>query len=188
MRNKTHYIILVLAGLFSGQTLMAQENKTVTVSGIIFCEDSIMGTLQDVAIYNESRHTGTISNQKGEFSIKMGQNDTLIFSTVQHTDEVFYFKENEPFQNTVISVPMKMDMIWMDLVSVMGKGDFEAFKRELLALELPDNEPSLLLPVVNKYALEYETGEGAIKIRGPLTYLSNKIRKLKRRTVKEPKE
>ncbi len=77
----------------------AQDKEQVTVRGMIFCEDSIMGTLPDVSIFNKSRSTGSISSETGEYSIRMGRNDTIIFSTVQHMDEVFFFKQNEPFED-----------------------------------------------------------------------------------------
>ena len=182
-RLTTHFcrLSILLVVLASANTVKAQNTKTVTISGIVFCEDSIMGTLSDVNIFNQNRSTGSITNESGEFSIQIGQNDTLIFSTVQHEDELFYFKENEPFEDMVISVPMKMDIIWVDVVSVIGKGNYEEFKRELLGMDMPDYNPSMALPIVNRYAEEYSTGEGAIKIHGPLTYLSKKIRQLKRR-------
>lgn len=174
--------------LFNGTVSFAQNDPVVTVNGVIFCEDSIMGTLPDVTVYNVTRQTGTISNANGEFSIKMSRNDTLIFSTVQHSDAYFFFKEDEPFEDRTITVPMDMDNIYIDVVSVMGKGNYEAFKQELLNLELPDNDPNLTLPIVNRYAEEYATGEGAIKIRGPLTYLSKKIRAYKKRRTQNNTE
>lgn len=180
--------MVIAVALFIGTMTFAQNEPTVTVSGVIFCEDSIMGTLPDVAVYNKNRKTGTISNSLGEFSIKMAKNDTLIFSTVQHSDAHFFFSSDEKFADRVITVAMEMDNIYIDVVSVMGKGNYEQFKRELMALDLTADEPDFALPIVNKYALEYKEGEGAIKIRGPLTYLSNKIRTWKKRKYTERTE
>lgn len=171
--------------LFTSTVSFAQNDPVVTINGVIFCEDSIMGTLPDVTVYNVTRQTGTISNSNGEFSIKMSRNDTLIFSTVQHSDTYFFFKETEAFEDRTITVPMEMDNIYIDVVSVMGKGNYEAFKQELLNLKLPDNDPNMVLPIVNRYAEEYATGEGEIKIKGPLTYLSNKIRAYKKSRTKK---
>jgi hypothetical protein len=181
MNTKLRIALSVIITLMTFAGAKAQDSEKVTVSGTVFCEDSIMGILPDVAVYNMNRKTGTITDKNGAFSIQIGRNDTLIFSTVQHEDEFFYFRENEPFTDKVISVPMKMDNIYIDVVSVMGTGNYEAFKRELMNMEIPDNDPSVTLPVVNRYAEEYSTGEGAIKFRGPLTHLSEKIRKWKKR-------
>lgn len=169
--------------MFIAVTGHAQNQDLITLSGVVYCEDSIMGAIPDVSVFNKSRSTGTISGPNGEFSIKMGKGDTIVFSTVQHLDTEFYFKEGEVFQNQKVSIPMKMDNIYMDIVSVMGKGSYEAFKQELLNLELPDNDPNLTLPIVNRYAEEYATGEASVKIHGPLTYLSNKIRRWKKRGI-----
>ena len=181
MNTKLRIALSVIITLLTVAGAKAQDKERVTVSGIVFCEDSIMGTLPDVAVFNKNRRSGTITDENGAFSIQIGRNDTLIFSTVQHEDELFYFREDEPFADMVISVPMKMDNIYMDVVSVMGTGNYEAFKRELLSMEIPDSDPAMALPVVNRYAEEYSTGEGAIKFRGPLTHLSEKIRKWKKR-------
>tara|TARA_R110002072_G_scaffold214071_1_gene371220 strand:- start:117 stop:692 length:576 start_codon:yes stop_codon:yes gene_type:complete len=188
MNWKLKIALPVIITLLTVAGAKAQDNEKVIIRGIVFCEDSLMGTLPDVAVYNISRRTGTITDGIGAFSIQIGRKDTLVFSTVQHKDELFYFKEGEPFEDKVISIPMKMDVIWIDVVSVMGKGNYEAFKSELMNMEIPDNNPSMALPVVNKYAEEYSTGEAAIKIRGPLTHLSNKIRKWKKRRVINPVE
>ncbi len=52
-----------------------------------------------------------------------------------------------------------------------------------MSLELPEDDASVTLPIVNRYAEEYSTGKGSIKIYGPLTYLSEKIHKWKRRKM-----
>ena len=178
MWKKRNIVLLVVILL---GVMVANAQEKVIITGVVFCEDSIMGTLPDVSVFNSGSGTGTISSPSGRFTILMGKNDTIIFSTVQHMDELFFFGKNESFENRTVMVPMKMDTVYMDVVSVIGKGNYEAFKQELMALKLPDHQPSVTLPIVNRYAEEYSTGEAAIKIRGPLTYLSNKIRLMKRR-------
>ena len=177
-------LMLLFFCQFVTNMAVAQEKKSVTISGFIFDEDSSHRALPDVAIFNKTKRRGTISNESGQFSIEMDRTDTLVFSTVQHLDEVFFFSENEPFENRILTIEMKMDTIWMNVITVMGNGNYQEFKRELLALEMPDDDHSLALPIVNRYAEEYSTGNASIKIHGPLTYLSNKIRVWKKRGVK----
>jgi len=178
---KSEIALLMAIVLLTIVEVHAQDNKQVTISGVIFCEDSIMGTLPDVSIFNKNRSTGSISSETGEYSIQMGRKDTIIFSTVQHMDEVFFIKEDEVFEDRLVNIPMQMDTVWLKVVSVIGIGNYESFRRELMNLELPGTDVSITLPIVNKYAREYSTGEGSIKIRGPLTYLSEKIYKWKMR-------
>jgi len=170
----------VCIGWFSAASAVAQNQGTVKISGIVYNDDNIHSPLSDVAIFNWRLAKGTISNSKGEFIIEMKQNDTLVFSTVQHMDEKFFFRKNQVFENQEVSIQLKTDTIFLNMISIMGNGNYEEFKRELLDMEMPEGDHSLALPVVNKYAEEYSTGEAAIKINGPLTYLYHKIRKLKK--------
>jgi hypothetical protein len=188
LNPKWSMLMLLFFFQFAAFTAMAQEKKSVRISGVIFDEDSSHRALPDVAVFNKSKRSGTISNERGEFFMEIERMDTLVFSTVQHMDEQFFFIETEPFEDRVISISMKMDTVWLNVITVMGNGNYEAFKRELLAMELPDNDHSMVLPVVNKYAEEYSTGEAGIKIHGPLTYLSNKIRAWKKRGVQSAEE
>lgn len=185
---KFKLMIAVCVGLFSALSAVAQNDETVKIAGIILDADNGNGALRDVAIFNKNQRRGTISNEKGRFVIEMRQNDTIVFSTVQHMDEEFFFGKDRPFVDQVLSIQLKTDTIWLNTISVMGNGNFQDFKRELLALEIPENNQSLALPIVNRYAEQYSTGEAAIRIHGPLTYLSKKISAWKKRGSKAAKE
>lgn len=73
--NKT---ILLLAMLLIGASTMAQEKGT-TIKGTIL-NDANDVPLENVNIVNLNQVIGSISNDKGEFSIRASVNDTLYFS------------------------------------------------------------------------------------------------------------
>tara|TARA_R110001592_G_scaffold234170_1_gene491806 strand:- start:6247 stop:6807 length:561 start_codon:yes stop_codon:yes gene_type:complete len=175
------FIVIITSGFVN-----AQQNK-ITLSGTILCEDDAKGALSFVNIYNKNTKKGAVSDTDGKFSIKMGKNDTILFSTVQHVEQFYYIKENEFFHDKNIEISMTQDTIWLDVVSVMGFKEFEEFKQEVLQLKLPDNDIYLVLPVVDKYAKQNYSGEGVFEIKGPLTYLSNKILSIKKRRYKNRK-
>ncbi|MCF8462171.1 MAG: hypothetical protein K9G46_15725 [Flavobacteriales bacterium] len=185
---KRNAVLVVSIMLLSTLSTIAQNKEMVKVVGVVYNDDHIRSVLSDVAVFNKNQKKGAISNEKGEFIIEMKQNDTLIFSTVQHMDEEFFFGTNDPFEDQVLEIQLKTDTIWLKMISVMGNGNYQKFKRELLALDMPEDDHSLALPVVNKYAEEYSTGVAAIKIHGPLTYLSHKISIWKKRGKSTPVE
>lgn len=172
------FIIIITPGFAN-----AQENK-ITLSGTIGCSMPTMSVLSFVNIYNKNSKEGTISDTDGKFSIKMGKNDTILFSTVQHKEQSYYIKENDFFHDKSIEVSMVQDTIWLNAVSIMGFKEFEKFKQEVLQLKLSSKDISLALPVINKYAKQYDRGDGAIEIKGPLTYLTYKILSISKRNNK----
>jgi len=174
-------LILYLALTING-VAKAQSNE-ITISGTILCGDSIIGPLAFVNIYNKNTKKGTVSDTDGKFSIKMGRHDTILFSTVQHVEQSYYVKKNEFFHDKTIEISMKQDTVWLDVVLVMGAKKFKDFEQEVIQLKLPNNDISLVLPVINKYAKQYYLGEGALSLNKPLIYLSKKILSIGKRKI-----
>ncbi|HRJ80960.1 MAG TPA: hypothetical protein PLV21_03685 [Cyclobacteriaceae bacterium] len=72
---------------------------------------------------------------------------------------------------------MELDVIWLETIIIIGNQSLEEFKKEIMSLEASvDNRIDLVLPVVNKYAKQLSSGDGAFVLTGPLTYLGNKFR------------
>jgi hypothetical protein len=175
--------VLLIISIFFFNDLKSQDQPVVIISGIVSCNDSSIGILENVNIFNKQSNRGTITNNEGEFEIEMGKNDTLLFSTIQHKEEIFTFPQNEEFTDKNIQVVMTLDTVILDVITVMGVKSFEAFKQELLQLKLEDNDISLALPVVDKYAKQHATGVGAYEIKGPLTYVLNKFQRIRKRSI-----
>jgi len=166
--------LIIFITLSVNKAVKAQSNE-INLSGTILCGNDVKGPLSFVNIYNKNTKKGTVSSTDGTFSIKMGKNDTILFSTVQHIEQSYYIKKNEFFHDKNIKITMKQDTVWLDVVSIIGFKKFEKFEQEVLQLKLPNNDISLVLPVIDKYAKQNYTGEGVFEIKGPLTYLSKKI-------------
>lgn len=175
--------LVVFIVLMTNRIAKAQLNE-ITISGTILCEEDTKGPLGFVNIYNKNTKKGTVSDTNGKFSIKMSKNDTILFSTVQHIEQFYYIKENEFFHDKSIEISMVQDTIWLGVVTVMGFKKFEEFKQEVLQLKLPKNDITLTLPVIDKYAKQNYSGRGAFEIKGPLTYLTDKIIAIKKRVPK----
>ncbi len=172
--------LLVLLVIGSNVTIADAQNitggaSTITLSGKVNCIHPINGTLSLVIVFNKTQGYGAVSKQNGSFSIKMSKSDTIVFSTAQHQDYVYYLKEDNDFKNHSIDVVMITDAVWLNAVTIMGTKNLEQFKQEILSLNMPEGNINLALPVVNKYAKQLSTGDGETDLVGPLTYLQNKF-------------
>jgi len=180
-------IIISLIGITVSNSIQAQQQE-ITLSGIILCEDSVKGPLGFVSVYNKNTKKGTVSNANGEFSISMGKNDTILFSTVQHVQQIYSIKANEIFYDKSIDISMEQDTIWLGVVSVIGFKEYEEFKKEVINLKLTRDKISINLPIIDKYANPLANKyanptfiEGQYELKGALTYLLKKIHVLENR-------
>ena len=79
---------IAIPGLFNclNARVFAQDNSReeefIELSGKVSCIDPIEGSLGDATVYNKSRVGGFYTNNEGVFSIKIGENDTIAFSTI----------------------------------------------------------------------------------------------------------
>jgi hypothetical protein len=172
------YLVILLA-LFPVTLAIAQDvgnkEKTFELSGRINCINPINGTLSSVVIHNINKDIVTVSDEKGAFAIIMGEQDTIVFSTPEHLDYIYTLEDTEESKDHNIVVFMETDAIWLNTVTIIGLPSLERFKSEVLDLMLPSNQPDLALPVVNKYARQYASGDGETDLVGPLTYLQKKF-------------
>lgn len=184
---KTRCTLIALLIVFSATLINAQE-KLISIKGIVYCEDKLTGALQDVNIYNVNKSWGTSSDVSGLFEIKLGKQDTIYFSSIQHIEEKFYISDSVEFVDQFIEIVMMQDTTWLEVVTVIGFPTYEKFKQELLSLDLPSNDIFIARSIINKYAkFDYNAGDMELKI--PLTYLYKKyVRILKRKKKnKSPK-
>lgn len=172
MKKSASFILLFIC--FSTLTMYAQ-NEVITLSGTIISKEEHKKAIPFVNVYNKSTKEGTISDTEGQFSIQIGKNDTILFSTVQHIEQEYYIKEGEFFHDKNIVIDLHQDTIWLKTVSVMGFKEYDEFKKEVIALKLPHENISYAMPTINKYAKQHATGEGAIELKEPLTYLLEKM-------------
>ncbi len=176
--NKSLLILpILILSLTSFSKLFGQvqyKGELIKLSGRIVCVDSAMMPLSDVSIYNKNRGWGTISDKQGYFTINMGRTDTIYFSTIQHMEVKYFIDSLSVFEDRFIEIPMKVDTVWLNTINIIGLKSWNSFKQELLSLNLPDNDISLALPVIEKYASQYASGKPST-LTGPLTYLYRKF-------------
>lgn len=170
--------MLVAAVMFQMKIAASQDlqEPVITLKGKVICTKPFRGALENVAVFNTTKNSGTLTDKEGNFILQMGQYDTIIFSTQQHKEHVYFLTNNETFSHKVLEVIMEPDTIWLDAVTVTGTRTLEEFKNEVLLLNITsDDNVSLALPVINRYAKQFSTGNGSLPLKGPLTYLTRKF-------------
>lgn len=162
----------------ASQNREVQNNDALfQLRGNVSCRWPTVGPLPDVTVFNISRDRGVISDTLGNFSIKMAKGDTIVFSTVQHRDYIYYLQENDQPGDRFIEIEMEPDTTWLETVTIIGNQSLEEFEREIMLLEIStDDRVDVVLPVVSKYSKQLSSGDGAFVLKGPLTYLGNKFR------------
>ena len=169
-------VVVVFAFELKAESGLGEDNL-ITINGTVHCVDPLNGTLALVSIYNTSKEWGTVSGPNGEFEIRMGKEDTIVFFTEAHKDYQYFLTSNDVFEDQRIDVLMKPDAIWLETVDIIGISALEEFKMDVLNMEMTENDISIVKPDLNKYAKQLYTGKPKPVLIGPLTYLQEKFRK-----------
>lgn len=168
-------VILSISTTFVNALDRLPADPEILLGGKVNCIDPVNGALASVVVFNITKGYGTITRQDGGFNIYMTRKDTIVFSTAEHKDYYYMINNEQKFENHAIEVIMITDAIWLDAVTIMGYQSLEQFKKEILSLDIPQDNRDLALPIINKYARQLKTGDGETDLVGPLTYLQNKF-------------
>lgn len=75
--RKFVFLLLLVFPVF----VFSQQIERVVVQGVVTAP--VGEDLEGISIYNSSSQRGTITNEKGEFSLEVGVNDRVLFSALQ---------------------------------------------------------------------------------------------------------
>lgn len=187
MKRSAEGIILMVVLLATvslpvvGQETMTGKQSLITLHGQVSCLKPERGLLPDVTVFNKNKEWGTLTYADGTFSVKMGKNDTIVFSTALHEDYHYYLKSDIKFEDHSIEITMEPDAIWLETVTILGNQSLEEFKNEIMQLNhLESSEVNITTPIISKYARQLSTGDGELLLVRPLTYLSQKFSRYQR--------
>jgi hypothetical protein len=185
MTQKRGRMVATLVGLMLlCASAVAQKHSTeerlIVLRGQVNCLKPERGVLADVAIFNVNKKWGTLSDAKGNFSIRMGPSDTIIFSAPLHQDYKYYLNDRETIADHTVEITMQPDAVWLETVIILGRPGIDEFKNEILNLEFDEDRLDVMTPIIDKYAKQRETGEGSFVLNGTLSYLGSKFSKYAR--------
>jgi hypothetical protein len=141
------FVVLPLLIIFS-QRLAGQvdSSRNKVFSGKII-DDSLGYTLPSVHLWNESTRMGGISNDSGEFSIKVRSQDTVVFSAIGYYSYVTVVSSS---LNQRVVVRLKPKRYKIGEVVLRRFRSYESFKYQVIHLELPESKISELKEYINE--------------------------------------
>ncbi len=131
-------LFLLIAGSARSQLLFQQIE---TARGLII-NDSTNQNIAFVHIYNESQRRGYITDEKGKFKIPASNGDTLVVSALGYVSKVV--RVSDSCFHPGITIKLLPRIYEIEEVTVRAFRDYEDFKRQFLALKLPETETALL--------------------------------------------
>ena len=142
-------VIVILPLLFiitQGLHGQVDSSRNIVLSGKIL-DDSLAYALPFVHLWNESTRLGGISNDSGEFKIKVRSQDTVVFSAIGYFSEVVVVSNSSSNQNVVVRLKPKKYEIGE--VIVRRFRNYESFKYQVIHLDLPESETAELKEYIN---------------------------------------
>jgi len=149
---------------FLSQRLAGQvdSSSNKVFSGKIV-DDSLDYALPSVHLWNESTRMGSISNDSGEFRIKVRSQDTVVFSAIGYLSYVIVVSSS---LNQKVVIRLKPKKYEIGEVVVRRFRSYESFKYQVIHLDLPESktaEVSEYLKVTSIAAALEADRERAIK-------------------------
>ncbi|HEY5826127.1 MAG TPA: carboxypeptidase-like regulatory domain-containing protein [Cyclobacteriaceae bacterium] len=112
------------------------QKRIIQLSGVVFSNDSTIGTLPGVHIYVPKAGRGTTSNRTGFFSMPVVPGDSVVISSVGFTRQHTIIPKDAPDFLTIM-VEMVEDVTLLQTVTITQFPTEEVFKQAVLALNVP---------------------------------------------------
>jgi len=145
------------------------------VQGFTLQRDS-MTVAPYVTVTNKRSRFGTISAENGYFSIYAQRGDTLEFAAVNLQPALYVVPQYYASDRLAVRAVLSTRTYQLDEVVVRPYTE-KQFKKDLLALQLPDTDPDLQLPRIPRLATPSGVAQGGngvgVTLGGPITALYN---------------
>ncbi len=125
------------------------------LKGFIFDETNL-GYIPLVHIYNERTRRTSVSDTSGSFSIKVKNGDTLVFSAIGYFLKTLYITDSV-LNEKMVFIELSPRTYEISEARVYALGTYEQFKQKVLALRLPETKTDILRKYLND--LSKETGK-----------------------------
>lgn len=133
---------LFIAALFLPRTAKAQfetfKDSVVQLYGIVMTADSLKG-LESVSVVIKGQNRGTITNNKGVFSIVVLKGDEVVFTSIGYKPKTISIPANlEGNQHSVIQL-MVNDTVYLPATIIKARPTKAQFERDFLNADIPDD-------------------------------------------------
>lgn len=135
------YLFIVL--FFSPVAAKAQfesfKDSVVQLYGIVMTADSLKG-LESVSVVVQGQNRGTITNEKGVFSIVVLKGDVIEFTSIGYKKKTIVIPQNlEGNQQSVIQL-MVNDTIYLAATIIKARPTRAQFERDFVNTNVPDDQ------------------------------------------------
>jgi hypothetical protein len=114
------------------------KDSVVQLYGIVMTADSLKG-LESVSVVVKGQNRGTITNNKGVFSIVVLKGDEVVFSSIGFKPKTISIPANlEGNQQSIIQL-MVNDTIYLPATIIKARPSRAQFERDFLNTEVPDD-------------------------------------------------
>ena len=132
----------IIAALFSPAAVKAQfetfKDSVVQLYGIVMTADSLKG-LESVSVVVKGQNRGTITNNKGVFSIVVLKGDQVVFTSIGFKPKTISIPANlEGNQHSIIQL-MVNDTVYLPATIIKARPSRAQFERDFLNTEVPDD-------------------------------------------------
>lgn len=114
------------------------KDSVVQLYGIVMTADSLKG-LESVSVVVKGQNRGTITNNKGVFSIVVLKGDQVVFTSVGYKPKTISIPTNlEGNQQSIIQL-MVNDTVYLPATIIKARPTRAQFERDFLNAEVPDD-------------------------------------------------
>lgn len=133
-----------------------------------------------VHIINPSTNQGATTDARGQFTIRMDRQDTLVFSSVGFEKYLFTL-ENQPADKKVfVKIALNTATLELEPLEIFAFRDAETFKEAILELELPGEPEPIHIPGT------YQGPRREVKpgVMSPISFVFSKFSKKEKEKAK----
>lgn len=114
------------------------KDSVVQLYGIVMTADSLKG-LESVSVVIKGQNRGTITNNKGVFSIVVLKGDNVEFTSVGYKPKTVHIPENlQGNQQSIIQL-MVTDTVYLAATIIKARPTRAQFERDFINTEVPDD-------------------------------------------------
>ncbi len=143
MNKKIYIFFLLIASTIFSKTAFAQfetfKDSVVQLYGVVMTADSLKA-IPAVSIVVKGQNRGTLTNDRGVFSIVVLKGDFVEFSSIGYKSKMVEIpKELKGNQHSVIQL-MVNDTIFLPATIIKPRPSREQFERDFINTKVPDDE------------------------------------------------
>jgi hypothetical protein len=114
------------------------KDSVVQLYGIVMTADSLKG-LESVSVIIKGQNRGTITNNKGVFSIVVLKGDAVVFTSIGYKSKTITIPASlEGNQHSIIQL-MVNDTVYLPATIIKARPSRAQFERDFLNAEMPDD-------------------------------------------------